>query len=166
MASDHLWMAIHRWSIFGLHKGFMVIQPTFLDSKTLNLERKPSIWKIRIEDVSNILDQLVVITSAVPGLKVRVDHSRIAAAGHSFGAQTTAMLLGSRMINADGSLGEDLSDSRIKVGILLAAGGRGGNALSDFAKEYLPYLNQSYAEMTTPALVVDATKVFQFVFYQ
>jgi len=143
---------------FWAARGFVVIQPTFLDSKRLNVAeddpRKPFIWKIRIQDVRNVLDQLDSIESAVPSLKGRVDHSRIAAVGHSFGAQTTAMLLGSRMINADGSLGEDFSESRIKVGVLLAVGGRGGDALSNFAKEHLPYLNQSYAEMTTPALVV------------
>jgi len=143
---------------FWVSHGFVVIQPTFLDSRTLKLDendpRRPFIWKIRIDDVRNILDQLNYIEASVPGLKGRVDHTRIAAAGHSFGAQTTAMLLGSRMINADGSLSEDFSDSRIKAGVLLAVGGRGGDALSDFAKNHLPYLNQSYAEMTTPSLVV------------
>jgi hypothetical protein len=143
---------------FWVSRGFVVIQPTFLDSRTLNLDendpRRPFIWKIRIDDVRNILDQLNYIEASVPGLQGRVDYSRIAAAGHSFGAQTTAMLLGSRMINADGSLSEDFSDSRIKAGVLLAVGGRGGDALSDFAKKHLPYLNQSYREMTTPSLVV------------
>jgi len=85
---------------FWAARRFVVIQPTFLDSKTLHLKkddpRKPSIWKIRIADVRNVLDQLDNIESPVPGLKGRIDHSRIAAAGHSFGTQTTAMLLGSR----------------------------------------------------------------------
>ena len=138
--------------------GFVVIQPTFLDSRKLNLReddpRKPLIWQMRIEDMKHILDQLDFIEDAVSWLKGRLDTSRIAACGHSFGAQTVGMLLGSRMIDADGSLGEDLSDPRINAGILLAAGGRGGEALSPFAKEHLPYLNQSYSEMTTPALVV------------
>jgi dienelactone hydrolase len=145
---------IDFWATYG----FVVIQPTFLDSKTLNLEendpRRPFIWKIRIEDVRNILDRLNYIEDVVPGLKGRIDHNRIAVAGHSFGAQTTAMLLGSRMVNTDGSSTESFLDSRIKAGVLLAVGGRGGDALSDFAKENLPYLNQSYAEMTTPSLVV------------
>ncbi|HVK67307.1 MAG TPA: chlorophyllase, partial [Polyangium sp.] len=76
------------------------------------------------------------------------------AAGHSFGAQTTGMLLGARSIGRDGGAGEDMSDARIQAGILLCAGGRGGSELSSFAAEHLPYLNQSYAELTTQTLVV------------
>jgi hypothetical protein len=68
------------------------------------------------------------------------------------------MLLGARVIGADGRLGEDHSDERIKAGILLSAGGRGGDALSPFAIEHFPHLNQSYAEMRTPALVVAGDK--------
>jgi pimeloyl-ACP methyl ester carboxylesterase len=138
--------------------GFVVIQPTFLDSKKLRLgpndPRTASIWRFRIEDMKLILDQLDVIEGTVPGLRGRLDRSRIAAAGHSFGAQTAGTLLGARMLGRDGSLGEDMSEPRIKVGVLLCAGGRGGEDLSPFAAEHLPHLNQSYAEMMTPTLVV------------
>ncbi len=155
---------------FWASHGFIVIQPTFLDSRTLSpypqasheeavkayLEdpRKLSMWRYRVEDVKRILDRLDLIADAVPGLKGRLDQKRIAAVGHSFGAQTTAMLLGARVIDADGSLTEDLSDSKIKVGVLLSAGGRGGDALSPFALEHFPHLNQSYAELKTRTLVV------------
>lgn len=154
--------------------GFVVIQPTFLDSKTLGPNpaathseavkaylsdpRKFEMWRYRVEDVKRILDQFGFIEDSVLGLKGRLDRSRIAAAGHSFGAQTTAMLLGARVIGLDGSLGEDLSDARIKAGVLLSAGGRGGDALSPFAIEHFPHLNQSYAEMETPTLVVAGDK--------
>jgi pimeloyl-ACP methyl ester carboxylesterase len=159
---------------FWAARGFVVIQPTFLDSRTLSPNprashseavqaylddpRKLSMWRYRVEDVKRILDQLDIVEDSVPGLKGRLDRSRIAAAGHSFGAQTTAALLGARVIGPDGSLGEDLSDSRIKAGALLCAGGRGGEALSPFAAEHFPYLNQSYVEMTTRTLVVAGDK--------
>ncbi|WP_158800327.1 alpha/beta fold hydrolase [Pedobacter sp. L105] len=143
---------------FWAANGFVVIQPTFLDSRTLDLSpedpRQPLIWKFRVEDMKRILDHLDFILSSVPGLKERVDQSRIVAAGHSFGAQTTGLLLGSKMIGPNGDQDEDLSDPRIKAGVLLCAGGLGGEDLSPFAKEHLPYLNQSYSSMTTPALVV------------
>jgi dienelactone hydrolase len=135
--------------------GFVVIQPTFLDSRTLGLQeddpRKPLIWRFRVEDMKRILDQLDFIEDAFPGLKGRLDKSRIAAAGHSFGAQTTGLLLGA---NVD----EDMSDPRIKAGILLCAGGKGGEDLSPFAAEHLPYLNQHYAALTTPTLVIAGDK--------
>ena len=143
---------------FWAARGFVVIQPTFLDSRTLGLSaddpRTPLIWRFRVEDMKRILDQLDLIEDSVPGLKGRLDKNRIAAVGHSFGSQTTAMLLGARIIGADGSLGEDLSDPRIRAGVLLTPAGRGGADLSAFAAEHYPFMNPSYAEMTTQALVV------------
>ena len=151
-------------------QGFVVIQPTFLDSRTLGKNpeaghgeaiqaylkdpRKPMMWRYRVEDVKNVLNQLDLIADSVPGLNGRLDLNRIAAVGHSFGAQTTAVLLGTRVIYGDGSLSEDMTDKRIKAGVLLSAGGRGGDALSTFANEHFSHLNQSYAQMFTPTLVV------------
>jgi predicted dienelactone hydrolase len=151
--------------------GFVVIQPTFLDSRTLlpaakashseaiqaylNDPRKVLMWRFRVRDMQRILDQLPVLEAAVPGLSGRLDHSRIAVAGHLFGAQTAGLLLGARVLGADGSsLSEDWFDPRIKAGILLSAAGRGGADLSPFAAEHFPHLNQSYGELRTPTLVV------------
>jgi hypothetical protein len=58
------------------------------------------------------------------------------------------------VLGPDGDAGEDLSDSRIKAGVLLCAGGRGGEALSPFAAEHFPHLNQDYSQMKTRTLVV------------
>ena len=138
--------------------GFVVIQPTFLDSRTLGLSaddpRTPLIWRFRVEDMKRILDQLDFIEDSVHNLKGRLDRNRIAAVGHSFGSQTTGMLLGARIIGIDGSLGEDMSDPRIKAGVLLTPAGRGGEDLSPFAAEHYPFMNPGYAEMTTPTLVI------------
>lgn len=142
--------------------GFVVIQPTFLDSRTLDLSledpRTLSIWRFRVEDMKRILDSLDLIEASIPGLAGRVDRNRIAAAGHSYGAQTTGMLLGARVIAPGGSLGEDMSDPRIKAGVLLSATGRGGEDLSPFAAEHFPFMSPSFTEMTTPTLVVAGDK--------
>ena len=90
----------------------------------------------------------------MPGLAGRLDPSRIAVAGHSFGAQTAGVLLGARVRQGDGQLSPSLADPRIKAGVLLSVGGRGGDALTPFATEHFPHLNSSYAELTTPTLVV------------
>lgn len=138
--------------------GFVVIQPTHLDSRTLDLPpddpRTPQIWRIRVEDLKRILDQLDVLEASVPGLNGRVDRSSIAVAGHSWGAQTASTLLGARVLDSDGKPGEDMSDPRIKAGVLLALTGQGGADLTPFAAEHLPFMNPSFADMTTPALVV------------
>ncbi|GLV60118.1 hypothetical protein KDH_69410 [Dictyobacter sp. S3.2.2.5] len=138
--------------------GFVVIQPTHLDSRTLNIPsddpRTPRIWRFRVEDLQRILNQLDHIEAAVPGLSGRLDRSRIAVAGHSWGAQTVGMLMGARVLDAEGGKGEDMSDARVKAGVLLAAAGQGGSDLTPFAAEHFPFMNPSFAEMTTSALVV------------
>lgn len=143
--------------------GFVVIQPTHLDSRTVGLPqddpRTPRIWRFRVQDVKRILDQLDLLEAAVPGLSGRVDRSRIAAAGHSFGGQTAGNLLGLRVLDPVSRNTEDLSDSRIKAGVLLATAGRGGDDLTPFAAENLPWLKgPDFAHMTTPTLVVAGDK--------
>lgn len=150
--------------------GFVVVQPTFLDSKLCSRNpaaphseavkayladpRKLDMWRYRVEDAKRILDELPFIEASMPTLEGRLDLNRIAAVGHSFGAQTTAMLLSARVLHPDGSPSEDFSDARIKAGVLLSVGGRGGDALSPFAVKHFPHLNQSYDETKTPTLVV------------
>lgn len=138
--------------------GFVVIQPTHLDSKTLSLPaddpRTPLIWRFRVEDQKRVLDQLDLIEASVPGLEGRVDRSRIAAAGHSWGASTASMLLGARFLPAEGGTSEDMSDSRIKAGVLLAVAGKGGDDLTPYAREHFPFMNPVFENMTTPTLVV------------
>ncbi|WP_050371113.1 alpha/beta hydrolase family protein [Streptomyces acidiscabies] len=131
--------------------GFVVLQPTHLDSRTLGIPaddpRTPRIWRFRIEDVARVLDSLDALVAAVPGLPGRVDPSRIAVAGHSWGGQTVGTLLGARV------LGEDFSDPRVKAGVLLATAGLGDD-LTPFAAEQLPFMRPSFATMTPPVLVV------------
>ncbi|MGW6739179.1 alpha/beta hydrolase family protein [Streptomyces sp. NPDC055025] len=138
--------------------GFVVIQPTHLDSRTVGLPqddpRTPRLWRFRVEDMKRVLDQLDLLEAAVPGLSGRLDRSRIATAGHSFGGQTAGNLLGLRVLDPVSKKEEDLSDARIKAGVLLATAGKGGADLTPFAAEHFPFMNPSFANMTTPALVV------------
>jgi predicted dienelactone hydrolase len=138
-------------------QGFVVIQPTHLDSRTLGIPhhdpRTPLIWRIRIEDLSRALDGLDVLEAAVPGLAGRIDRDRIAVAGHSWGAQSASALLGARVLDAQGVPGEDLSDPRVKAGVLLALTGL-GDELTPFAAENFPFMKPSFDTMTAPALII------------
>ncbi|MFE1934055.1 alpha/beta hydrolase family protein [Streptomyces sp. NPDC059474] len=137
--------------------GFVVIQPTHLDSRTLGIPaedpRTPRIWRFRIEDLTRVLDGLDVLEAAVPGLGGRLDRDRIAVSGHSWGAQSASALLGARVLGSDGVPGEDMSDPRVKAGVLFALTGLGDD-LTPFAVEHLPFMRPSFDAMTPPALIV------------
>src|ERR1700722_9811494 len=141
---------------FWAARGFVVIQPTHLDSLGLAPDdpRTPLVWRIRTDDLTGILDQLSVIEPAVPGLAGRVDRGRIAAAGHSWGAQTASTLAGARVAGADGTPGESMTDPRVRAAGLLCLPGPGGADLSPLAAEYFPFMSPDFAEMKTPSLIV------------
>ena len=139
-------------------QGLIVVQPMHLDSMRLALPpddpRTPDIWRIRVNDLIRVIDKLDTVAAAVPGLAGRVDVGRIAVAGHSWGGQTASMLLGARVIDADGTLGEDLTDPRVSAGVLLATTGTGGADLTPFAAENFPFMSPDFAGLTTRTLVV------------
>lgn len=143
---------------FWASQGFVVIQPTHLDSRRNGFGFDhpvfPSIWTERISDLTRILDQLHAIEAAVPGLAGRVDRSRVAASGHSWGGQTAQALLGARILDEAGQVGDDMSDSRVSAGILFAATGLAGDDLHPFAQANFPFMRPSFRELTTPTLVV------------
>ncbi|KAJ5937905.1 hypothetical protein N7454_004247 [Penicillium verhagenii] len=147
---------------FWAARGIVVIQPSHLSSKTLNLgpgtaPDAPLFYRSRVLDMKLILDNLDKIEAAFPQLQGRLDHSRIAVAGHSMGGHTASLLLGARCIDPIDGSEINLHDRRIKAGVLLAApgDGRNGDGLSELVKQKFEFMTtQSHAEMETPTLVV------------
>ncbi|MEU7145030.1 chlorophyllase [Nocardia sp. NPDC046473] len=143
--------------------GFVVIQPTHLSSTTLKLDPNtpgaPLYWRSRAEDMHRILDQLDVLEAAVPALHGRLDRSKVAVAGHSMGGHTASLLLGARLIDPADGTEVDLTEPRITAGVLLAAPGRGGDALTETVAKNYPFLTTTdFSQMTTPTLVVAGEK--------
>lgn len=138
-------------------QGFVVIQPTYLDSRSIGLAdddpRRPGIWRQRATDASMILDRLDAVLAAIPGLRERVATDRIAAVGHSFGGQTAGILLGLRVIDPETGAVDDLRDARVEAGVLIATAGRGAD-LSPLAAEHFPFMNPTFDHMERPTLVV------------
>ncbi|MFD8452397.1 alpha/beta hydrolase family protein [Streptomyces coelicoflavus] len=139
--------------------GFVVIQPTHLSSRSLALDPRtpgaPLFWRSRAEDMTRVLDRLDDLERAVPQLAGRLDRDRVAVAGHSMGGHTASLLLGARLTDPDDGSEVDLTEPRIRAGVLLAAPGRGGDALSASAAESMPFfLTTDFSGMRTPALVV------------
>lgn len=145
---------VHHWAAHG----FVVIQPTHLDSRMLALAaddpRQPQLWRFREQDLKRILDELDAIEEAVPSISGRLDQSRIAVAGHSWGAQTASMLLGATHPDPDDGATVNITDKRIKAGVLLTVPGTGGANLSPFAAAHFPFMHPDFSAMSTPTLVV------------
>ncbi len=145
---------------FYAEHGFAVIQPTHASSKVAGLDPKspggPLFWRSRVEDMKLILDHRLEIEAAAPVMSGRLDWSRVAAVGHSLGAHTVGMLLGTRLTDTKDPSDTDVNliEPRIKVGVLLAAPGNGGDDLSPYARENYTALNPDFNHMTTPTLVV------------
>lgn len=136
--------------------GFVVIQPTHLSSNILAVPptaEGPLFWKSRGEDIRNIIDHLEEIEAAVPGLAGRIDHSRIAAIGHSLGGHTVGLVSGMTTTLPDGSVVK-LVDERITARVMIAAPGKGSD-LAAAALERMPALGTvDFDSMTPPVLVV------------
>lgn len=145
---------VDHWTANGL----VVVQPTFLDSTSLGVTpadpRYPAIWQTRVDDLVRVIDELDTVLAAMPGLAGRVDTSRLAVAGHSWGGQSVGMLLGARVVGADGAPGENRIDGRVTAGVLLATTGIGGEDLSPFAQQNFAFMSPDFDQLTTPTLVV------------
>ncbi|ASW56348.1 chlorophyllase [Plantactinospora sp. KBS50] len=144
---------VDRWAA----AGFIVVQPTHLDSRRNRIgfedPRFAGIWRVRIEDLHAVLDSLRDILAAAGGLDVRADLGRVAAVGHSWGAQSVGTLLGARVLDADGHPGEDFTHPAVRAGALIAATGT-GDSLTPFAVRHLPFMRPDYSSMVAPALVI------------
>jgi dienelactone hydrolase len=138
--------------------GFAVIQPTHLDSRMLALAandaRRPQLWRHRENDLVRILNDLDAIEDMARAIGVRFDRDRIAVAGHSWGAQTASMLLGATHPDPDDGSVVNITDPRVKAGVLLAVPGSGGDNLSPFAAQNFPFMHPDFSGMQAPTLIV------------
>lgn len=137
---------------FWAERGFAVIQPTHASSRVGGLpadaEGAPFFWRERVAEIRTIIDRLSEIEACAPAVSGRLDHNRIAAAGHSFGGHTVSLLLGAQLHE------ETFCDPRIKAGILLTAPGRGGKDLTEENAARFPFFDLDFSHLTTPTLVI------------
>lgn len=137
---------------FWAERGFAVIQPTHASSRIGGLgpdgADAPFYWRERVAEMRAILDRLHEVEVQAPSVAGRLNHDRIAVAGHSFGGHTSALLLGARLD------GEDFSDPRIRAAVLLAAPGRGGKDLTPESATSFPFFDVDFSPIKNPILVV------------
>jgi predicted dienelactone hydrolase len=99
--------------------GWLVLQPNHLDSRVFPGDpRRSGIWLSRVEDVVHILDLLPEIERRVPDLHGRIDQTRIAVVGHSYGAFTAQLLAGVTMTLGDRQV--SFRDRRVRAIVAIA----------------------------------------------
>ncbi len=142
--------------------GFVVIQPTHQDSKTLKLDpsisEAPLFWRSRADDMKYIVENLDRVISTVPGLAGRVDTTKIAAVGHSMGGHTVGMLTGMEV--NDPKTGEKVQSTEpgIKARVLIGMSG-GPEGFNGAARQHYPVLaGSNFQTMVLPALIVHGDK--------
>jgi hypothetical protein len=147
---------------FFASQGFVVIQPTHLNSKALALPigaEGITFWKSRPKDIQFILDNLESIIESVPNLNGRVNIANIAAVGHSLGGHTVAMLAGMEV--TDPVTGEIVGfpEPRLKARVMIGVPGS-PEGLNDTGNKLfgIPLKGTNYSTMTFPALVVNGDK--------
>ena len=143
-------------------QGFVVIQPTHLNSKTLALPVGPegiTFWKSRPKDIQFILDNLQLIISAVPGLSERVNTTNIAAVGHSLGGHTVAMLAGMEVTDQVTGEKVNLAEPRLKARVMIGLPGD-PEGLNETGRKLFgnPLSGSDFSTMTLPALVINGDK--------
>lgn len=94
-----------------------------------DVTESPQIWQDRARDISFLIDSLNELERRVPLLAGRLDSSRIGVAGHSEGAQTTALIAGAS-VTID-NLTRSFVDRRPRAFIMLSPPGPGRMGVTD-----------------------------------
>lgn len=133
--------------------GYICIQPTHEDSwKVMPQAQRSDMrnafkhWDSRLADIECVLSSLEAIAELDPSLKGRMDRSRLALAGHSFGAYT-CMLLGGATVLQDDHRQEFRTRHAIKALLLLSQQGPGKGPAGVLDSE-------SWKAIDTPAMLV------------
>lgn len=134
--------------------GYVVVQPDFPDASADGIPPAgwpAGTWRIRYDTLAWIGTHLPTVIKSVPGLERRVDFSRTAVAGHSFGGHSAALAMGARV---EGMTAEAALPYRAAV--LLSAPGN-WDGLSATWKTRAPYLKVDWSQMRGPVLMANGT---------
>ena len=116
---------------FWASHGYVVIQPTHMDSRSLGFKIKREnlremytqmlyVTDTRRKDMSFVLDSLGLIQEMVPDLKGKMDTLNLVAAGHSMGAATAMLVSGMKLINPMDSSEESSDEDRFKALLMIS----------------------------------------------
>lgn len=131
-SEDGLLPLTEHWA----RSGYVVVQPTHDDSLRYAgaEERRAALsgsldhtasWKQRPQDIRLVLDHVKDLERKVPVVEGKIDQGRIGVGGHSFGAWTTQVVAGMKLLGAD-ALGLKLADPRPRAFVVISPTGIGG----------------------------------------
>lgn len=143
--------------------GYILVHPTHEDSVTLQRNRGEAVRGIlrdpkgykarvdpvgRVDDLKFLMDHLADIQRE-SGMRGRIDAERIGVAGHSAGAMTTQLIIGTRArgVRVGGGKALDLhsiADARVDAGVVISGQGTTTRMFTD----------DSWASITVPMLVI------------
>lgn len=107
-------------------------------------EREPQ-WRDRAADIKLILDSLNVLETRFPELALKLDTTRVAVGGHSYGAFTALLVAG---VETFGNPPLQLGDPRVKAVLAMSPPGASAN------RGLTP---QSWANLRIPAMFMTGT---------
>ena len=132
--------------------GYVCIQPNHADSLQYfkgNMRAAFQInastftnWSQRPQEMSMVIDRIGEIEKQVPGLAMRVDMTKIGMGGHSYGAHTSSLLAGARLVD-----GQSFKEKRAKAVLLISPQGEGRGFAAD-----------AWTDMTGPVLAITGSE--------
>ena len=143
--------------------GYVVVAPLHKDGSggywqaTIDMLRYgiPGVIKARVDDLSALLDIVPQLAEWVPALQGRIDATRIAATGHSFGAFNAQQLGGARAFDADTGLWRSRLDARIAAVV----------AISPPGPMFEQITAQSWQQQAAPTLMSTGTGDVNAIFW-
>ncbi|MFN3817800.1 alpha/beta hydrolase family protein [Blastomonas sp.] len=136
--------------------GYVVVQPDHPDASVDGLmppgEQPADTWLIRVRQLAWLAQNIGAIVDATPLLEGRIDVTRMAVIGHSFGGHSAALVMGA----GSGAQRQRFDVPAYRAAILLAPPGN-FDGLTDAWKQRAPYLAMDWSTMRGPVLTVNGS---------